>query len=51
MAGLADITSPGAARHSTRQATQVRDAFVTYFNGVGSVPWQQSRVDQAAAGR
>ena len=49
LAGLANITNPGAARNTTRQATQVRDDFVTYFNGVGSVPWQQSRVDRAGS--
>ena len=45
VAGLADITNPGAARRPTRQATMAR--FVDYFNGVGSVPWQQARVDRA----
>ena len=43
VAGLADITNPGAARHPTRQATMVRDAFLEYFNGVGSVPWHGDR--------
>ena len=48
VAGLVNIDNPGAARHPTAQAVQVRDAFVHYFNGVGSVTWQQARVDRAA---
>ncbi|KAF0301140.1 Inositol 1,4,5-trisphosphate receptor [Amphibalanus amphitrite] len=47
VAGLVNITNPGTARNPTRQAVQVRNAFVDYFNGVGSVPWQQARVDRA----
>ena len=48
VAGLADICNPGPARNHTREAVRVRDSFVTFFNGVGSVWWQQSRVNRAA---
>ena len=43
VAGLSDIRSLGETRNFTREAAGVRDAFVRYFNGVGSVPWQEGR--------
>ena len=47
-AGLVDMRDTGPSRNHTRQAAQVRDSFAAFFNGVGSVPWQESRVNLEA---
>ena len=47
MAGLTDIRDPGPTRNHTRHVTHMRDGFVTFFNGVGSVSGQQAHDDRA----
>ena len=40
VAGLADMTDIGATNNHTRQAAEIREEYVRYFSGAGSVPWQ-----------
>ena len=39
-AGLADVRDVGATHNHTRRAAEIRDRYVAYFSGDGSVPWQ-----------
>ncbi|XP_043217703.1 protein ANTAGONIST OF LIKE HETEROCHROMATIN PROTEIN 1-like [Amphibalanus amphitrite] len=42
--GLRDLRDAGASHNHPQQAAQVREKYVEYFSGVGSVPWQLNSI-------
>ncbi|XP_043212254.1 putative nuclease HARBI1 [Amphibalanus amphitrite] len=43
-AGLRDVTDAGVIHNHSQQAARVRETFVRYFSGAGSVPWQMDSI-------